>query len=279
MVARCRFLGSLIGIVAIVLGTSAVVSAGDVITKPAALRTGGEKYATVELFAGVDAGKLEAKLIPRDSKKARVFIINKTGQPLNVRLPATFAGQPVLAQFVPPGGPNIGTNQPNMQKNQPQMIIGPFNRMPTPGGQQPGMPMFNLPPEKTAEFRVECVCLDYGKPDPRPVMPYRLVPAETVASAETVAMIEEFGRSKYSQRAAQAAAWHLANSMSWEKLTALRGELVSVGVREPYFTRQQLDDAHKLVDAARSTVSARKTNGGQTKPPPRSPSPGSQAAR
>ncbi|HEY5315517.1 MAG TPA: hypothetical protein VIK18_23505 [Pirellulales bacterium] len=258
--------------------------AGDVITKPAPTRASDAKYQSVELFAGIESGKLEAKLIPRDSRKARIFVTNKTAEPLNVRLPAAFAGQPVLAQFLAPGGG--GNNQSNQggvnQNNVPQTIGGSTTRGngTGPGGGPPGF--FNVPPERTAEFRVDCVCLEYGKPNPRPLVNYQLVPADKVANPETVAMLTEFGRDKkYSQRAAQAAAWHLANAMSWEKLADIRGELISIGVRERYFTREQLDDAHKLVDAARASARA---NPATIKPQPAKPepavvSPGTQAAR
>ena len=45
----------------------------------------------VELFAAIEAGQLEAKLIPRDSSQVRLFLTNKTKQPLSVAMPATFA--------------------------------------------------------------------------------------------------------------------------------------------------------------------------------------------
>lgn len=283
--SACRRFGCVAACWTVVVCGTLSAWAGDVITKPAPMRPADARYPSVELFAGIESGKVEAKLIPRDSQKARMFVTNKTAEPLNVRLPAAFAGQPVLAQFLAPGGGrNMQGNPTGMnQSNMPQTIGSVFRPGTTGqnnGGGAPGM--FNVPPEKTAEFRVDCVCLEYGKPNPRPVVTYQLVPADKVASPETVAMLEEFGRDKkYSQRAAQAAAWHLANAMSWEKLAAIRGELISVGVREVYFTRQQLDDAHKLVDAARAKVKERPA---MVKPQPAKPapavaSPGTQAAR
>src|SRR5947208_15417894 len=58
--------------------------------------------AEVELFAGIDAGKVEAIVIPRDSKRVTLQLKNKTAGPLAIRLPEAFAAMPVLAQF--PGG-------------------------------------------------------------------------------------------------------------------------------------------------------------------------------
>jgi hypothetical protein len=281
MYARRNLVGSAWLGVGLLAFCTAAAWAGDVITKPAPARVRDAKYQSLELFAGVESGKLEAKLIPRDAKKARIFVTNKTSEPVNVRMPAVFAGQPVLAQFLAPGGGGNNGNQANggvNQNNVPQTIGGRTN---TNNNRFGGGSMFNVPAEKTAEFRVDCVCLEYGKPNPRPVVTYQLLAADKVANPETVAMLNEFEHGDYSQRAAQAAAWHLANAMSWEKLKGIKGELESLGVRAPYFTRQELDDAHKLVDAARERLN--KEQPAKAQPPKAQPptvtSPGAQAAR
>jgi hypothetical protein len=216
---------------------------------PAATTSPGQQPArTVELFAAMETGELAVKLIPRDAKKARIFIENKTQQPLNVKLPSTFAGVPVLAQF---GAPMAG--RPNMAANTqtPQTIGGPMGQQ--PGNQQnmrPGGFNFNIPPEKVGEVRVDCVCLEYGKPNPRAAIPYKLVPTSSVASEATVAMLEEYGRGGYSHNAAQAAAWHLASGLSWEKLAKLPGTLIAEGVNDPYFSKRDMKDAEGLVAVA-----------------------------
>jgi hypothetical protein len=53
---------------------------------------------TVEMFAAIEKGDIEVKLIQKDSTECRVTIKNKTKKPLNVKLPEAFAGVPVLAQ-------------------------------------------------------------------------------------------------------------------------------------------------------------------------------------
>ena len=53
---------------------------------------------TVEMFAAIEKGDIAVKLIPKDSTQCRILIENKTDKPLNVKLPAAFAGVPVLAQ-------------------------------------------------------------------------------------------------------------------------------------------------------------------------------------
>ena len=60
----------------------------------------------VDLFAAVAQQQIEVQLIPRDPSQCRLFISNKTDKPLSVKLPASFAGVPVLAQI--PGLPGAG---------------------------------------------------------------------------------------------------------------------------------------------------------------------------
>lgn len=59
---------------------------------------------TVELFAGIEAGEIEATVIMSDSTKGTVMVANKTEQPLTIKLPAAFAGVPILAQRGGRGG-------------------------------------------------------------------------------------------------------------------------------------------------------------------------------
>jgi hypothetical protein len=52
-----------------------------------------------------------------------------------------------------------------------------------------------------------------------------------------------------SQRAAQAAAWHLNNDMTWEELAAKRIKHAN-GTSEPYFTQQDLQAGMKIAAVA-----------------------------
>ena len=62
--------------------------------------------------------KIEVQLIPRDASQCRLLITNKTDRPLSVKMPASFAGVPVLAQAAGLPGPGFG-----------------------PGGNNPGSPL------------------------------------------------------------------------------------------------------------------------------------------
>src|SRR5690348_11324911 len=58
----------------------------------------------VELFAGMEAGQVEAKIIPKDAKEGTLTLKNKTDKPLTIRMPEAFAAVPVLAQIGGGGG-------------------------------------------------------------------------------------------------------------------------------------------------------------------------------
>ena len=58
-----------------------------------------EQLEQVDMFDGMKEGKIDVLLVPKDSTLATVVITNKGDKPLNIKLPATFAGVPVLAQM------------------------------------------------------------------------------------------------------------------------------------------------------------------------------------
>jgi len=124
----------------------------------------------VEMFQAMRAGQIEVKFIPKDAREASVLIKNKTDKPLTVRLPDAFAATPVLAQL--DGG--VGTRS-STTGTTTQALGGGWG-----GGMMGGMPgmgmgmgggMWNIPPEKIAQLKVPVVCLEHGKPDPRPAVP------------------------------------------------------------------------------------------------------------
>ena len=66
---------------------------------------------------------------------------------------------------------------------------------------------------------VATICLNHGKADPNPRMKYKVVRLEEVNDSP---VIEGFCRvlatGRVSQNIAQAAAWHVANGLTWEAL-------------------------------------------------------------
>jgi hypothetical protein len=230
-------------------------------------------HKTVEMFQAIEEGQIDVKLIPKDSTECQVMIENKTDQPLNVKLPEAFAGVPVLAQL--DVGNNLGVNRGNNNNwsSGGQGFgsgwggggIGMWNVPPEKPGQD--LPaMFNVPPEKVGKLKVAIVCLEHGKPDPRPSMPYEIVPIEQFTDKKEVyELCRILGSGQVSQRAAQVAAWHFNNGMSWEELAAKRLRYAN-GTSRSYFSPQELVAGIRVATAAATLVQQRErlTGGAET---------------
>jgi hypothetical protein len=213
----------------------------------------------VEIFSAIEQGQIEVQLIPRNPANANLLIKNKTDKPLRVALPEAFAGVPVLAQIQ---NDLIGNNRVANDAQLPQTLgVGPGRNnlwgrgVMNVGGPNVGRPnrppgfFFNVAPEKVGKLKLTGVCLEYGKPDPRPKFKYQIKPIRSVTDKPGVAeLCEMLGRGEISQRAAQLAAWHLNNDVSWEKLASTRQKL-AIGSR-PTYTRRELQAGKEAAEKA-----------------------------
>ncbi len=228
----------------------------------------------VEFFAGIEEGTLESTVIMKGPFEGNVFLANKGSQPITVKLPKAVAAVQVLKQGFggAAGGGGVGGQQAGGQTGGAQTGGGGF------GGGGGGMMggggggMFSIPPEKVVQVPLTTVCMDHGKPDPRPKMTYKLVPIEDYTSdpvlRELVAMV---GTGKLDQSAAQAAVWHLTNNMSWEELAAKQILHVGGVPPEKYFSSSQLAGAQQIVASAQGRVREREAEGDTAKPRNRRP--------
>jgi hypothetical protein len=233
---------------------------------------------SVEMFAGIKAGQIEVKFIPKDSTTGRVFIKNKTDKPLRIALPKAAGAVPILAQLGGMGGGMGGSRggMGGMQSMGMGMGGGGMG-----GGGMGGMGgggggMFNVAPEKVAEFKVPCVCLDHGKAEPRPTATYQLQPIDSVTTKSGVR--ELCGMlGTIPQRVAQAAAWHLNSGMSWQQLAEKQIQRAD-GTSYPYFDPAEINMA---MAAAEQSVRAAESQP-KTEPPVTSPaatSPGQSVSK
>jgi len=127
------------------------------------------------------------------------------------------------------------------------------------GGGMGGMGggMFSVPPEKVRTVRVATVCLEYGKPEPSPRLPYKLVAIDSFSSdPQLAAVLEAFGRGELSQKVTQAVAWHLASGLSWQKLAAEKIDRAGGYPDEAYFAPAELMAAHRVVEATAKPVNS-----------------------
>ena len=214
----------------------------------------------VDLFAAMEAGDIEVKLICKDSTTGNVLITNKTKKPLSIRLPDAFAGVPVAAQFGCPGGGfcpggggggggGLGGGGGGQGLGGGGGGFGGGGG--GLGGGGGGGGFFNVAPEKVGKIKVTTVCLEHGKDDPNPRIAYELRPIESfIEDAKVIELVKMVSRGEIDQHSAQAAAWHLANGMSWQELAQKVGRKHLNGATEPYFTRAHLERALAATKAA-----------------------------
>ncbi|HLA84267.1 MAG TPA: hypothetical protein VJL29_05705 [Thermoguttaceae bacterium] len=212
------------------------------------------KDATVEMFSAIDAGDIEVKLIPKDSTETRVLITNKTDRPLNVKLPDAFAGVPVLAQIGGLAGGGVGGGGGRRGQGGgggSQGFGGGMGGMGMGGMGGMGMGgMMNVKPEKVGNLKAPTVCLEHGKHDPRPEVAYAIKPIDQFTDkGEIRELCTMLGQGRLNQRAAQAAAWHFSDGMSWQELAAKQLRFAN-GTSQPYFSPAEIQAAMQIASSA-----------------------------
>lgn len=216
----------------------------------------------VEMFAAAKAGEIEVRVIAKDSTGGRVLIKNKTDQPLSIKLPEAFVAVPVAAQFggggFGGGGVGAGFGGGGLGGGgfggQNQSIGGGFGGGIGGGGfggggggfggggfGGGGGGFFKVDPDKVGKLKMTTVCLEHGKRDPNTHIEYQLIPCDSYTSDPSlIELIHLVGRGEVDQHSAQAAAWNLANGLSWQSLSEKIGAKHLDGSRESYFTQKQL---------------------------------------
>jgi hypothetical protein len=181
-----------------------------------------------------------------------MLIENRSNKPLTVDLPDSF----VIVQRQFGGGAGaggIGGGRQGQAAGAAQPAGGGFGGMGggMGGGGFGGGGQFSVPPEQVARVPYQSVCLEHGKRDPDFSVNYKVIPVEEFTSNEQLgALITMVGTKQIDSQVAQAAAWHLANNMSWEELAAKTSTEIGAS-DEPYFAPQALYKAQQLVAEAR----------------------------
>ncbi len=234
----------------------------------------------VELFDGLAKGQVDVRLVAQNAHEGKIFITNKTDKPLTVAIPKGLAGIPVLAQIGFNGGNNgnlFGQNQLNGQNGQnngqTQAVGGNASPLGANGGVNgngafPNAPnqfnnnfpnaigFFSIPPEKTVQIGLNSVCLNHGRREPNAGVKYQLVKAESVTTDPVLIQLLEDYSARTNREAQQAAAWHLANGLSWEQIGQLTDQKIP-GSPTPLFSAAHLKGAKSLVDQAKKSAAER----------------------
>ena len=258
MTARCRanwVLGFAL-LTGAMLPTMASRAAGPADADAAAQPPG---KAAVDLFDAMKSGQVEGE-IHSTRLARRPDSGDQQDRPTAHRQTARcVCGHPCARPSRGRAGGNNNRRNNNTGGNQNQGVGGGGGYGGGGGGQMGGG-AFDVAPEKVAKIKVETVCLEHGKKEPNARVPYELVPIERFTSdARVQELCKLLGTGQLDQRAAQAAAWHLANQMSWEDLLNKKIHHL-IGGDEAYFTETEILDAMKITDQALKLADGRSTN-------------------
>ncbi|MGN6544212.1 MAG: hypothetical protein ACTHK7_04130 [Aureliella sp.] len=139
------------------------------------------------------------------------------------------------------GGNGIGNGVGNIGGGN-----GMFNPLGN-GAQMRGM--FRVPAGHTGKVRAATVCLEHGKPEPNSRMRYRIVPIAEFNSDPRIAYLcRMLADREITQNVAQAAAWHIANGLSWEELAAKDRVRSKYSGNQKFFNRDELQQSMRVVE-------------------------------
>ncbi|MBI3837551.1 MAG: hypothetical protein HY288_06425 [Planctomycetia bacterium] len=91
-------------------------------------------------------------------------------------------------------------------------------------------------------------------------IPYEIKPIESVTTKPEVReLLSAFGKGRLNQRATQAAAWHLANGLTWQQLASKRIQHLD-GSSEIWFSPQEIQAAIQISENAVSQAEQKSKN-------------------
>lgn len=118
----------------------------------------------------------------------------------------------------------------------------------------------NIDPGKVRKFKVMTVCLEHGKKEPNPRVKYDIVPIETFTKkAEVIELCRMLGSGQLNQSAAQAAAWHFTDGLTWPELVNKIGARHLNGTVDLYFHPNQVRLGMQYAKVAAHRASLRPT--------------------
>ena len=268
-----------LSVLAIMVLTPALLSAAKVRRSSRSKKVPQVHEQVVEFFAGRDAGKIEVQFIPKNARQATVKIKNNTDKPISIQLPAAFAAVPntVLAQMgggmggggmggggMGGGGMGGGGMGGGGGQGMGGGMGGGGGGMGGGGmggggggmggggmGGGGGGGMFNLEPARERKIKVPLLCLEEGKKDPTPRMKYTMIRIERFTKQQhVIELCKMLGNGQVPRNAAQAAAWHMTDDLTWWQLAAKDRIRLSNGYYRKYFSRREIGLAVRIANEA-----------------------------
>lgn len=246
----------------------------------------------VDMFAAMESGDIDVLIKAKDNANANIIVTNKTDKPLAIQMPEAFSAVPILKQGglgAPGAGGGFGGNQGggfggnqgggfgNQGGNQGVGggFGGGFGGGGFGGGQGGGFGggglgggggVFNVPPGRVGKLQVKTFCLEHGKPDPQARLKYKIQPLDKLNSDPKIfEMCRMLANDEVVQPVAQAAAWNIANGLSWQELVFKNRIERMDGSFERYFHPMHVRYAQQVAVAATQRAKVRSDQKGKTK--------------
>lgn len=251
-------------------------------------------FEPIEMFDAMASGEVEVVIKTKSAADSNLIVRNKTDKPLAIQMPAAFSAVPVVRQgFGAPGGGLGGGGLGGGGLGGGGLGGGGLGGGGLGGGQGVGGGLggglgggglggglgggggglgggggvFNIPAGKTGRLEVKTFCLEEGKPDPKLFMEYKIQPLEKLNTDPRIfEMCRMLANDEVAQPVAQAAAWHVANNLSWQQLLLKNRVERMDGSFERYFHPNHLRFAQQVVIAAVQRADSRQKLTPKTKP-------------
>ena len=252
-------------------------------TSKKSTKSGKVESKAVALFDAIEQELVSVEFIGKDATEANILFRNKGNEPVNLIMPATFGAVPVLAQF---GGGGLGAGGQGGgglggggfggagQGGGGQGVGGGFGggggqggggqgggfgggggAGGLGGGQGGGGGFFRVEPDRPRKMTVQTVCLHHGKADPNPRMKYKLVRLEEINDSLIIEGIcRGLASGKVSQNVVQAAAWNVANGLTWEELVRKPKVVSQYAGVELFFSKFEVQAAMRLTELVTNEV-------------------------
>ncbi len=230
-------------------------------------------YQELDLFEAMKNDQIGVLIVPRDFSILKMSIRNKTDSPLLIRAPEVFAAIPAQRAMngqerasSSPHGTRSGYGQQSSQAlggsfYQPDPKVQSAARRNSADGSQAdepladegdsrgSLPKWLIRPGKIVSHPVRCFCLEFGRPDPTPRVPYLLRPLTELTNGPTVRdLLIQFNRHQCSQRVTQLAVWHVGNKVPWQTL-AMAQLPRSMAGRNRTFSAREMRAARDMVES------------------------------
>ncbi len=255
-----------LAVVGCVVAGYVALACSSLVTAQAPDASDGEEaaeIAEVELFKGLDSGRIVAKVVPHSYFIITLTLQNRGPETVKVKTPEFFAavatkrlaawraaaqrggGQEDYAKYYDRGGSQSLGGSFYYREQSGRELAGQGGA----GEAKPKLAEFVLEPREKISVKVPAFCMEFGLPDPTPRIKYTLVPLKMVTRNRAIQkVLTEFGHGKHHQAVAQLAMWNVANGTTWQQLSQVRwpGRFGRV-------TLEQLEAAKNLADQTKQS--------------------------